>query len=289
MTTAEWKQQGTFRTIAGYELFTITSKEAGTPLLLLHGFPTASWDWHKIWPELSKTFRLLSFDFLGFGFSEKPWPHAYQIVEQADLCEALLRQLGVRHYHLLAHDYGNSVAQELMARQSADHSGPRLKTVCFLNGGLFPEAHHARPVQQLLAGPLGPLAVSFMSKGILARSFRRIFGPQTQPSSKEIDQFWQLIRHHRGKRCIPGLMQYMEERRLQRERWVPPLLEGLIPVRLINGPEDPVSGRHLAEHFLNLTPTADIVYIDGVGHYPQMEAPAEVVHHVLDFHHIAQP
>jgi len=286
MTLNEWKQQGTLRTIAGYSLFSKVSDSDQAPLVLLHGFPTASWDWHKIWDELEEHFRLITFDFLGFGFSDKPWPHAYQITEQADLCEALLRQLGIRQYHLLAHDYGNSVAQELMARQGAEHNGPLLKTVCFLNGGLFPEVHHPRPVQQLLAGPLGPLMAPFMSKGTLARSFRRIFGPETQPTNAEIDQFWQLIRENRGKRCIPALMQYMEERRQQRERWAPPVLEGLIPVRLINGPEDPVSGRHLGEHLLNMNPAADVVYINGVGHYPQVEAPAEVIRHVRDFHGI---
>lgn len=284
MTIDAWKQSGTVQTVAGYQLFTKVENHDAPPLVLLHGFPTASWDWHKIWPDLQQDFRLITFDYLGFGFSEKPWPHAYQVVEQADLCEALLRQLNINSYHLLAHDYGNSVAQELMARQQASYSGPLLKTVCFLNGGLFPEAHHPRPVQKLLAGPLGPLVVSFMSKQTLARSFRRIFGPQTQPTPTEIDQFWQLIRYNRGKRCIPGLMQYMEERRQQRERWVPPLLDSLIPVRLIDGPEDPVSGRHLGEHFLNLNPSADIVYINGVGHYPQVEAPAEVVRHLRDFH-----
>lgn len=284
MTIYEWKQQGSLRTVAGYSLFTKVADSDKPPLVLLHGFPTASWDWHKIWNGLQDHFRLITFDFLGFGFSDKPWPHAYQIMEQADLCEAILRQLDIRSYHVLAHDYGNSVAQELMARQHAGYTGPLLKTVCFLNGGLFPEAHHPRPIQQLLAGPLGPLMVSFMSKSTLARSFRRIFGPNTAPTSGEINQFWKLIQENRGKRCIPGLMQYMEERRQQRERWVPPLLEGLIPVRLINGPEDPVSGRHLAEHLLNLNPAADIVYIKGIGHYPQIEAPNDVIRHVLDFH-----
>ncbi|RMH16697.1 MAG: alpha/beta fold hydrolase, partial [Gemmatimonadetes bacterium] len=36
-------------------------------LVLIHGFPTASWDWHLLWPKLAERFRLLAFDLIGYG------------------------------------------------------------------------------------------------------------------------------------------------------------------------------------------------------------------------------
>lgn len=285
MTTADWKTAGQFADAGGHQLFFRHNRKAGGPyLLLLHGFPTASWDWHKMWPTLSQHFQLLAPDLLGFGFSDKPWPHAYQITEQADLVEALLRQHNVRQYHVLAHDYGNSVAQELMARQQKLQEGPLLRSVCFLNGGLFPEAHQPRRIQQWLAGPIGGFLTPFLTQGTLARNFRRIFGPKTPPTSEEIRAFWSLIKAKKGRRCIPGLLAYMAERRAQRQRWVPPLLEGIIPVRLINGPEDPISGKNLVDHFRALLPQADVVTLDGIGHYPQMEAPQATLQAFLAFH-----
>src|SRR5688572_2686313 len=129
---------------------------ASAPTLLLHGFPTAAWDWHALWPELAARGPLVALDLIGFGLSAKPRDHAYSLRDQADLCEALLRACGAQRYHVLAHDYGDSVAQELLARQHDAGPRPRLVSVCLLNGGLFPEAHRARPVQRLLASPLGP-------------------------------------------------------------------------------------------------------------------------------------
>ena len=57
-----------------------------------------------------------------------------------------------------------------------------------------------------------------------------------------------------------------------------------IPMRLINGLDDPVSGQHLLERYGQLIPHADVVGLEGIGHYPQLEAPGAVLAAFLDFH-----
>ena len=57
----------------------------GEPLLLIHGFPSASWDWHYLWQPLAQRFRVIACDMLGFGDSAKPANHEYSLLEQADL------------------------------------------------------------------------------------------------------------------------------------------------------------------------------------------------------------
>jgi pimeloyl-ACP methyl ester carboxylesterase len=105
---ADWRAAGTYFEHRGHRIFW---REGGLPdapvLLLIHGFPTASWDWEAVWPELAMRYRLLTLDMIGFGFSDKPLDYDYSILDQADLCEALLRERGVGDYHVLAHDYGN--------------------------------------------------------------------------------------------------------------------------------------------------------------------------------------
>ena len=73
------------------------------------------------------------------------------------------------------------------------------------------------------------------------------------------------------------LISYMEQRRRHRSRWVGALVESSVPRRLICGAVDPVSGRHLAERYRELVPDPDVVLLDDVGHYPQLEAPDRVV------------
>ncbi|WP_123574563.1 alpha/beta fold hydrolase, partial [Pseudomonas chlororaphis] len=89
----------------------------GEPLLLIHGFPTAAWDWHYLWQPLAQRYRVIACDMLAVGDSAKPRDHAYSLLEQADLQQALLEHLGVDGpVHLLANDYGDSVAQDMLAR-----------------------------------------------------------------------------------------------------------------------------------------------------------------------------
>jgi len=76
----------------------------------------------------------------------------------------------------------------------------------------------------------------------------------------------------------------MEERRQKRERWVGALRSTRVPLRVIDGPEDPVSGAHMVERYRELVPNPDTVLLPGIGHYPQVEDPQGVLRAFLDFH-----
>lgn len=254
---------------------------SGEPLLLIHGFPSGAWDWHFLWQPLAERYRVIACDMLGFGFSAKPRGHAYGLLEQADIQQALLSHLGVEQYHVLAHDYGDSVAQELLARDREGES--RLLSMCFLNGGLFPETHHPVLLQKLLMSPIGFLIGRRFSRERMAGTFSRIFGPQTQPSEQELDAFWTLIITHNGPAVMHRLIRYMAERPVHRDRWVSAMQQTAVPLRVIDGAADPISGAHMVERYHQLIANADTVLLEGIGHYPQVEAPEQVLRHYLDF------
>jgi pimeloyl-ACP methyl ester carboxylesterase len=279
-----WRAAGRPFDWRGHAVFTRAGGDPARPaLLLIHGFPTASWDWGALWAPLGARWRVLTLDLLGFGFSAKPRDFPYSIAAQADLLEDFLRVQDVAEYHVLAHDYGDTVAQELLARQAGPGARPRLRSVALLNGGLFPEVHRARLVQRLLASPLGPLVARAVTRRGFGRSLRAIFGPATPPGARELDGFWTLLQQHDGRAVMPRLIGYMAERRQQRARWVGALQQATIPLRLIDGAADPVSGAHLARRYRELVPQADVVELPGIGHYPQVEAPQAVLEAYLAF------
>ena len=286
MSLESWKQAGKTFSYRGHPIF-YRDGGGGEPLLCVHGFPSASWDWQRVWQPLSARYRLIAADMIGFGFSAKPRAYGYSIFDQATLHETLLAELGVERIHVLAHDYGDTVTQELLAR--FEERGRRGETrieigsVCFLNGGLFPERHRARLVQRLLMTRLGPLLSRLGHERSFRRSFAAIFGPETQPSPAELSEYWQLVAHNEGQRIMHELIGYIEERRAQRSRWVGALQSTEVPLRFINGIEDPVSGKHMAARYRELVPNPDVVLLDGIGHYPQVEAPASVVREYLAF------
>lgn len=282
----DWRKRGSWFEHRGHAIFHVDElRGKGPALLLIHGFPTASWDYSEIWPLIAPRFgRLIAPDMIGFGFSAKPPLYTYDLVDQADLHEHLLANLGVREVHVLAHDYGVSVAQELLARHR-ERKDPALQllSVTLLNGGLFPETHRARPVQKLLLGPLGPLISRLNTEARFTRSLAAVFGPNTQPSAEQSRAFWQLMALNNGHRIAHRLIRYILDRRRHRERWVEALQHTRVPLRLINGPEDPVSGAHMAARYRLLVPHPDVVSLPGIGHYPQVEAPQAVAEAFLAF------
>jgi len=183
--------------------------------------------------------------------------------------------------HLLAHDYGDSVAQELLARHY--EARIHIASCVFLNGGLFPETHRPILMQKLLLSPLGWMIGRAFSREGLVKSFRQIFGPQSSPSESEMDDFWSLIESNQGPRIMHKLIAYIPERRAQRERWVSAMQRGEVQLRVIDGEVDPISGAHMVERYRELIPNPDTVLLPGIGHYPQTEAPGQVLKHYLEF------
>lgn len=285
----EWRARGRILPWRGKDVFVVDSIDreptanAKPALLLVHGFPTSSWDFSPLWQPLSAMFRLVSADLLGLGFSSKPWPYRYRIEEQADLVEFVLRHAGIGQCHILAHDYGDTVAQELLARDLAQPQQCFLSAV-LLNGGLFPETHYARPMQKLMAGPLGPLLARLTTRNKLLDTFRGVFGVHSQPDGETLEAVWQLVNYNQGLRVLPPLLHYIAQRRENRERWVNALRSARAPLALINGSDDPVSGAHMVARFREVVGTQHFIReLPGIGHYPQLEAPLDVLAACLQF------
>ncbi|WP_379546420.1 alpha/beta fold hydrolase [Qipengyuania sp. DSG2-2] len=254
----------------------------GKPLLLVHGYPTAAWDWHLVWETLGHSHALIAPDMIGFGLSDKP-RSGYSIHRQADMHEALLEHLGIGDHDALVHDYGVSVGQELLARRAEGSGAAGLGKIVFLNGGIFPDQHRARPIQKLGVSPLGFLVGLLTTRDKFGESFSEVFGPDTQPSAQELDEFWELISHNRGNRIMHKLLHYISDRRTHADRWFDALKQAQGDIGLINGALDPVSGRHAYQAWRERLPGARHHLIESVGHYPQVEAPEEVARIALEW------
>ena len=285
-----WRAQGEYQSLLGHQIFCIDSgatqqySPQTSVLLLIHGFPTSSWDWLPMWGDLIKNYRVIALDMLGFGFSDKPNNRNYSIHGQADIVEALVAAKGLESFHVLAHDYGDTVAQELLARQLEGNGVGQWLSCCFLNGGLFPETHRALLTQKLLLSPIGSLLNSFTGFRKFCRNFSSVFGADTQPSDQELNDFWWLINFNNGKHLFHNLITYISDRIQHRERWVSALQTSSIPLALINGSVDPVSGSHMVARYKELECRLDYcAELPTIGHYPQVEAPEDVLTHYQIF------
>lgn len=277
-TLKQWHDKGQYFKFKGHDIFYLTLGDKQKPaLVLIHGFPTCSWDWEKISNSLSEHFYVITLDMLGFGFSDKPKQN-YSIFEQADIFENLLSQLNVNQYHMLAHDYGDTVAQELLARH---HASGQILSVVLSNGGLFPETHHPVLIQKLLLSPIGFVLTKLMSYKKFKSNFDYICAKSL--TDTELKGYWQMLEHKDGVSIMHKLIGYMTERKQNRKRWVSVLENTQVPLLLIDGVLDPISGEHMAKRYEELVPNPQVVRLNDTGHYPQVESPEAFTKAALTF------
>ena len=285
MNLNEWRAGGAFFDYKNHRIFYRRSENKRETLLLLHGFPTSSHDYHKIWDALARKFSLLAFDMIGYGFSDKPADFDYTTFNQADVLQALIEHLKIEKLHVLAHDYGNTITLELLARAGKNRLKFSIETICFLNGALFPETHRPVLAQKILISPVGFLFGRLISDKIFKTSLASIFGKHTQPTERELDEFLEVFKYNDGRRIAHKLIRYMKEREKYRARWVGALCKMRQPFRFINGSADKVSGAHLVQRFREVVPRqTDIIELEDIGHVPHFEMPGETLKYFFEFH-----
>jgi pimeloyl-ACP methyl ester carboxylesterase len=284
MNLNEWQTAGKFYEHREYKIFYRYDEPSSEVVICLHGFPSSSFDYRKIWNALAARFSVLAFDMIGYGFSDKPVNYDYTTFAQVDVLCALAEHLKIEKLHILAHDYGNTITQELLARAEEKRLNFSIESICFLNGALFPETHRPIFAQKLLISPLGFLFAKFISDKQFKEGLRSVFGANTQPTESELNDFATVFKHNNGKRIAHKLIRYMAEREKYRARWVGALEQMNQPFRFINGLDDKVSGAHLVERFRRVVPhQTDIIELAGIGHYPHFETPTTVIEKYLEF------
>lgn len=279
-----WHETSKYFDYQGTPIFFRLSRQSDEVVLCLHGFPTSSHDFHKIWQRLTERFAVLAFDLIGYGFSAKPANFDYTTFNQTDALQALLKYLNIKKVHILAHDYGNTLTQELLARAEEKRLDFSIETVCLLNGALFPETHRPILAQKILISPIGFLFGRLIGDARFKKNLASIFGAETQPTDEELDDFLHVFKFNDGRRIAHKLIRYMRERQKYRARWVGALQRMGVPFRFINGSADKVSGKHLVERFREVVPEkTDIIELETVGHYPHFETPEIVLTNYFQF------
>lgn len=272
-----WRARGRMLAACGQEIFVVDEGAGGaTPLLALHGFPTSSYDFHHVWPGLTSRRRVVALDLPGYGFSSKPADYSYSLLEQADVVEVVARQLGLTKVHLWAHDMGTSVATEMLARREAGLLHFEIDRVVLMNGSVHAEMARLTPSQKLLLRPwLGPFFARIASRTTYRWQLRRILAREV--ASDELDDQYTLLRRGDGHLRLPQIILYYHERTRFRGRWIGTLERLDRPAMILWGERDPVAVYAIAEQLVREIPAAQLVRLEGVGHYPQLEAPAEVL------------
>ncbi len=271
-----WRDQGWTSELCGHGIHVFGRDGTDPVLLLLHGFPSSSYDW-RLLLDRERDPAVLAFDCLGFGLSDKPADHDYTLAEQADIAEALVKRHGDgRPVFLVAHDMGTSVANELMARDIDGALEMNVTGALLLNGSMIQGAASPTLGQRILRSRLGPLMSRLSSERFFRQQFGSIFSAGHPLTDEEAKDQWALICAGGGRTLNHRTIAYMDERFKHADRWHGAIRDWPKPVSLAWGMLDPVATEAVLNAVLELRPQAPVTRFADLGHYPQIEDPGRV-------------
>jgi pimeloyl-ACP methyl ester carboxylesterase len=279
---ADWKDSGRFIEVEGNRIFVLdTNSHPGRTIFILHGFPSSSFDWHMIVPELAKKARVVTFDFLGFGLSDKP-DKRNSLFEQADIAEAVAADCGIEECVLVSHDMGDTVNAELLKRSTEGKLNFEIGKSVLTNGSIFMH------LVQLSAGQLfllelpderlpEPLGIDGMAPGLQAT-----FSTEHPAPEDELAAMLALIKHNGGDQLLPRTVRYIEERRANQDRWTAGLVDYPGPMTALWGEQDPIAVIAMPHHLKEIRPETEVVSWPDVSHWPSIEVPDRVTEAILE-------
>ncbi len=251
--------------------------EQGGTLVMMHGFPDSLHLYDRIAPRLGQHGRVLSFDFLGWGNSDKPANHGYDSNSLYRDLEVVVDYFDLEDVSLVVHDASGPPGIEwaLDNEQAMD-------TLYLLNT-------YYHPMEKLVA----PEAIALFSTPGLKRSVVRTgarishygwslgFTNQVEKffATDEQRQIFMPVFMHQAMAIKPAffglnnvLQQELEQRRHKQHK----LAGYQKPVKIIFGADDPYLNRDVAKKFNQLFPNSELILIDRARHYVQVDRPGEV-------------
>jgi len=274
----DWFARGTRRALLDYDVFVVdvpAVREDAEPALVLHGFPTSSFDWVHALDTLRARRRVVLLDMPGYGFSSKP-DVPYSLFTQADVVEACARELGLTEVALVTHDMGDSVGGEVLAREIDGTLAFHVTRRVLTNGSIYMDLVQLTDGQKfLLALPDEALPEgSGLNVDAMAAGLAVTFAPQSNVDPEELRALAELVIRDGGGRILPRIIRYIEERRVHERRWTGAIETHPAPLHVIWGDLDPVAVWPMAERVASVRSDAVLTRLDGVGHYPMVENPA---------------
>ncbi|MBU3011745.1 alpha/beta hydrolase [Polaribacter vadi] len=282
METKEWAQKGKMVSVLNTKVFVIDEGNSEETLVLQHGYATSSIDYYKVLPELSKYYRVVIQDFVGFGFSDKPSNYYFNILQQTDVCLELWRILDLKNITLVGHNYSTQIALEVLTRQRTKLIQIEVKKVVILNSIISFDHNNLdkvslHPLEQFS----NKILLMLNSFSFYKMKIKDFFYENNSISDEEIKAKWILIEHKSGREIIDYLPSYITESKLLWRRWFNTLQVNTTPAKIISGKNDIIFNENEATRFSEEFKNSTLHFIDNCGHYPMLEKPEDFIQSII--------
>jgi pimeloyl-ACP methyl ester carboxylesterase len=264
-------------TRAGEHLVYADQSGRGDPLVLIHGFGASSYSWRKVIPELAEHHRVVAVDLFGFGWTDRPPDRQhYSRDGQVGLVLGVMDALGIDAAHIVGHSYGGAVSMAL----AADHP-ERVRSMVLVDSAAvdYPLMRrrwfaHSRVLSWMFVRGLA------LRTGVARRALERAYYDDSQVTDELIEAYLERLRVEGVAGAYRSLSWPLPAS--QRPRQI--LYQELaVPTLVLWGVQDQLISAQVGRYYAELLPDSRFVAIEGAGHSPMEEKPAEFLKEVIRF------
>ena len=254
---------------------------SGPPILFVHGTPTNSYEYRHLIAALSKRFRCIAPDHLGFGQSARPRSFAYTPEAHAAVLKEFVERVGLTDYTLVVHDFGGPIGLPLAMSEGVGGPGrPGPSRMVMMNTWAWPLDDDPKMARgaRFIGGAIGRFLYRYANASLRlimpsAYGDRKKLTPEIH--RRYLDVFGDrdarvLVLHALAKSLLGSRAHYQSLLdRLDRLR--------AMPVLIVWGMKDSAFQPYQLERWRQLLPGAQVETIEGAGHWPHEEEPGRVV------------
>jgi haloalkane dehalogenase len=248
---------------------------SGPPIVFVHGTPTNSYEYRHLIAALSKRFRCIAPDHLGFGESSRPRSFAYTPEAHARVLREFVERLGLQDITLVVHDFGGPIGLPL-----ALDSNARVRRLILMNSWAWPIDDDSKMARgaRFIGGAMGRFLYRYANASL------RLIMPSAygdkKKLTKEIHRRYLDVFRDRDARVL--VLHALAKSLLGSRAHYQSLLDRIerlraMPVLIVWGMKDSAFQPYQLERWRRLVPEAQVETFDGAGHWPHEEEPARVV------------
>jgi pimeloyl-ACP methyl ester carboxylesterase len=249
----------------------------GDPVVLIHGFGASSYSWRKVAPELAERHRVVAIDLYGFGWTDRPQDRQhYSRDGQVGLVLGVMDALGIEAAHIVGHSYGGAVSMAL----AADHP-ERVRSMVLVDSAAVDYPVNRKrwfaPIRLFDWIYVRGLA---LRTGVARRAFEHAYYDDSQVTDELIEAYLERLRVEGVAGAYRALSWPLPASQRPREIHYQELA---VPTLVLWGAQDRIVSAEVGRYHAGLLPDCRFVAIEGVGHSPMEEKPAEFLKEVIAF------
>ncbi len=249
---------------------------SGIPLVFIHGFMGATYDWRFNIPELGKHFAVKAFDLPGFGYSDKPLDFSYSCEGYAEFVKAYLDERSIKKAVLVGNSMGGQIALGTYLKYS-----DRVSALILIDSGGYPRSVRLLLFRLLKIQMIGTVIMSLITRSAVRYVLKNdILRDGSIVTDDAVNYYYNVYKTANARKIPPVVVRNMikDEQHIHSK-----FNEVKCPTLVIWGAQDKVIPPYYAELFKEEISNARLMIVEDAGHMPQIDKAKVVNDAVIDF------